>query len=178
MDSKNVAQRIFQVLQENRENLNETLTINGTYRDFTNKLKFLIADLGEKEFKCETASQSSSHSFSEGEWLFDLVWFRMSEEIGKFNCIKSIDLVLESEISAKNFKDFKVDFDKLLLVKKATKIMIFTKVDNSELLKEIINYGKNSVNSFTDFEKGDTIYLILFDEYYEGDFELIPLIKE
>jgi hypothetical protein len=40
MDSKNIAQRIFQVLQDNSEDLNETLTINGTYRDFTNKLKF------------------------------------------------------------------------------------------------------------------------------------------
>ena len=178
MDSENVAQRIFQVLQQNRQDLNETLTINGTYRDFTNRLKYLIAQLGENEFQCETASQSSSHRFSEGEWLFDLVWFKMSEEIGTHNYIKSIDLVLESEISAKKFKDFKVDFDKLFLVKKATRIMIFTKVNNSDLMSEIIDYGKNAVNSFTDFEKGDAIYLILFDEYYEGDFELIPLVKE
>lgn len=175
---RNIANRVFNTLQYHSEEINNLLKVNNSYVDFTNKIKFLLAELGEKEFGLETATQSSSQNFSEGEWFFDLVWFEMNEEINKIGCLKSINLVLECEISAKDFKGFKIDFDKLFFVKDAVKIMIFSKLKNSSLMKDIIDYGQKSINSFDNFKKGDGIYLILFDEYFEGNFNLIPLIKK
>lgn len=123
------------LIHERLTSKSEFLTNIGihNYKEFTNQLKIIIGDLGV-DLGYEVATNCNK-KYNEKEWLFDLVWYKMAVNKDE-NIVSSIDLVLESEISYKVFKDFKVDFDKLLFATKSTKIMIFTKT-NDELIKRI-----------------------------------------
>ncbi|CAM1346873.1 hypothetical protein [Tenacibaculum insulae] len=166
MERKGIASLIYERLQNKNDFLSEIGKHN--YKEFTNQLKIIIGDLGE-EMGYEVATNCKKE-YNEKEWLFDLVWYKMYENKNE-NIVSSIDLVLESEISYKTFGHFKIDFDKLLIATKSTKIMIFSKV-NETLIKRIKNYIETSLNISDDYTKGNQIHLILWDENDTGEFYL------
>lgn len=172
MDKREIANLIHEKLQHKNEFLSNIGKYN--YKEFTNQLKIIIGDLGE-ELGYEIATNCKKE-YNEKEWLFDLVWYKMAENENE-NIVSSVDLVLESEISYKNFGHFKVDFDKLLVATKSTKIMIFTKV-NDELILKIKNYIQCSLDSSNDYEIGNQIHLILWDENITGNFYLTSHSKK
>ena len=171
MDKREIASLIHEKLQHKNEFLSNIGKNN--YKEFTNQLKIIVGDLGE-ELGYEIATNCKKE-YNEKEWLFDLVWYKMAENENE-NIVSSVDLVLESEISCKTFKDFKIDFDKLLIATKSTKIMIFTKV-NESLIARIKNYVQLSLNISNDYTKGNEIHLILWDENDTGEFYLTTFTK-
>lgn len=171
MNSEKIANKIFDIIVKNEKELTKLGLVK--YNDFTNFLKIIIGDLGVS-LGYETATNCSKE-YNEKEWLYDLVWYKMNDGIEP-SVLKSVDLVLETEISGKKFSDFKIDFDKLLIATKSTKIMLFSKV-NKNLLSEIVNYVQNTLNMFDDLEKGEQIYLIFWDENDTGKFEMSIITK-
>ena len=171
MNSIKIADAVFNIIKKNEAELTK-IGIK-KYKDFTNFLKIIIGDLGET-LGYETATNCSK-KYNEKEWLYDLVWYKIDDEIKPF-VLKSIDLVFETEISGKRFSDFKVDFDKLLFATNSTKIMLFSKVSQN-ILSEIINYIQSTLSRFDDLEKGEEVYLILWDENDTGKFEMLKIKK-
>ncbi|MCL7755127.1 hypothetical protein [Polaribacter sp. Z022] len=166
---------IVNLIHEELQSKSKFLTDIGirNYKEFTNQLKIIIGDLGEK-MGYEVATNCDKE-YNEKEWLFDLVWYKMAVNENE-NIVSSIDLVLESEISYKTFGHFKIDFDKLLIATKSTKIMIFTKV-KEQLIERIKNYVQSSLNISNDYTKDNKIHLILWDENDTGEFYLTSFTK-
>jgi len=171
MNSEKIADIVFQQILKNEKSLTK-VGINN-YQIFTNNLKVILGELGES-LGYEIATNCSK-KYNEGEWLYDLVWYKMNHN---FNppIVKSIDLVFETEISGKQFKHFKVDFDKLLFATSSTKIMLFTKV-NKTLQDKILDYVYNTLNNSDDLSINNNIHLIFWDENDTGNFERIIIKK-
>ena len=172
MNSVKIANKVFNIIAKNEKELTK-LGLD-KYKDFTNFLKIIIGDLGVS-LGYETATNCSKE-YNEKEWLYDLVWYKMDDKIEP-SVLKSVDLVLETEISGKKFSDFKIDFDKLLIATNSTKIMLFSKVSKN-VLSEIINYVQNTLNRFDDLKKGEQVYLIFWDENNTGKFEMLKIEKQ
>lgn len=172
MDKLEIAISVFDCLKMHNENLTSIGIKN--YKEFTNQIKILLGNLGES--KGYEVATNCKKDFSEKEWLFDIVWYKMLNNQSE-NIISSIDLVLETEISYKFFGAFKTDFDKLLLAGNSTKIMIFTKI-KEKLLNKIEIYIQKSLDYSLDFSLGSQIHLILWDENDTGDFSLTSFSKK
>ena len=128
---------------------------------WTSILKKTLKTLGE-ELGCGVSASGSSGD--EGEWLYDLVWWEMAEN-GK--SIKSVPLVLESEISSMHWGAFKWDFEKLLVATSSTRVFITRdhKTSNqNEVLSKKKDFAKEAVQSFSAFNKGDAVHLIVWEE--------------
>lgn len=171
MDKLEIVNLIHEKLQSNNKFLSEIGIYN--YKKFTNQIKIIIGDLGE-ELGYNIATNCDKE-YDDKEWLFDLVWYKMTKNKNE-NIISSVDLVLESEISYKTFDHFKMDFDKLLIATKSTKIMIFSKV-NKVLIERIEHYIQSSLNKSNDYTQGNKIHLILWDENDTGEFFLTSFTK-
>jgi len=61
-----------------------------------------------------------SSSEHDAEWLFDLVAYTNNDE----GSLRTVELALESELSARKEHDLKVDFEKLLAANCERKVMI------------------------------------------------------
>jgi len=140
-----------------------------SYKIVTETLKTLFAKEGEKLGFCTAAHRNlnifQDFEYDEGEWMFDLVWYKMDENDNQI--MVDIPLVLESELSSKTLGGLKVDFDKLFVATSSTKIFVTT----SHFITEKRNYIEKAVKSFTGFNENEILYLIIWDEG-EGDFSL------
>jgi len=148
------------------------------YKDFTKKIKTIIGNLGEaKGFDVLCSGVDNIYGNDNKEFIYDLTWVDIEIKQDKFPIVKSVPLVLESEISGKKWGQFKEDFDKLLLAKSSYKLMIFTK-NNQKDFDLAIKYAGLAVESFSGFEANDFIDLIYFDESGEGDFKKETFTKK
>ncbi|WP_445720367.1 hypothetical protein [Flavobacterium sp.] len=147
-----------------------------SYKVVTETIKTLFAKQGEKLGYCTAAHRNLNifldFEYDEGEWLFDLVWYKMNKNDDQI--MTSIPLVLESELSDKTFGGLKVDFDKLLVATSSTKVFVTT-IHEIEIKKK---YIQKAINGFTEFRKGETLYLIIWDENFEGNFILEEFNRE
>ncbi len=73
MNSEIIAKRVFDTIFENEDRLTE-LGIK-SYKDFTNLLKKTIGDLGFNSGY--DVATNCDKEYNEGEWLYDLVWYKM-----------------------------------------------------------------------------------------------------
>ena len=140
-----------------------------SYKIVTETIKTLFAEKGESLGFCTAAHRnlniSLDYKYDEGEWMFDLVWYRMSEDDNQI--MTEIPLVLECELSNKTVGGLKVDLDKLLIASSSTKIFITT----HHFIEEKRNYINKALNNFLNFKEDETVYLIIWDES-EGYFSL------
>lgn len=169
-----IAQLITDKLNESRKDFAFQIT-DGKWGDWTHLLKVVIAKIAAEmpeSLKNEysnllTCAEGQSEYFDEGEWLYDLVWYEMDENVDVsdgMNVMKSIPLVLESEMSDKTWKGFKIDFDKLLVATASTRIFVTRIKDETNeqnRLSKKLDYAKKAVNSF---DYVDIVYIIVWNE--------------
>ena len=97
-------------------------------------------------------------TFDEGEWMFDFVWYKMSTIDDQI--MEEVPLVLECELSRKDYGGLKVDFDKLLVAGGSTKVFVTTQ----HFLDQKTAYIQNALNNFKGFGMHEVFYLIIWDE--------------
>lgn len=186
-----IAKLITERLNERRELFAFQITDNN-WGSWTFLLKETIAILGsempselkDKYTNINTCASGKSKYFAGGEWLFDLVWYEddyAAETGDDMNVMKSIPLVLESEMSKINWGGFKEDFDKLLLATASTRIFVTrikdeTKIGNS--LSKKLQYAKKAIQSF---DSVDSVFIIVWNENEmdsDEPFKLIEISKD
>jgi hypothetical protein len=85
---------------------------------WTQKIKEVIGDIGIHHDYVVCAS-GFPEKF-DGEWLFDLIWYKNNEN-GRLD---NVPLVMESEW-LKSYSDIRFDFEKLLVANSPIKVMVF-----------------------------------------------------
>ncbi len=122
-------------------------------RAWTQAVKSAFIGLGEKlEWK---VCASSTEAEVEPEWLFDLCWYKRSENEGL-----DIGLVLESEWSHHKH-DLIFDFEKLLCAKSPYKIFIFESYEN--VLLEKLEYLETAIKNCQLPSNGECYTLAAYD---------------
>ncbi len=108
-----------------------------------------------------------------GEWLWDLVWLNIDEDIQ----IHSVELVVESEWG--NEEDVFDDFQKLIVARAATRLMIF-EAKTVERRSALITRMKRQIALFRGSALGDRYLFVSYvrgsgpfsvDEYIHGAVE-------
>lgn len=105
--------------------------------NWTETIKIELAKLGEKK-GYETCTSTKGKEY-EKEWLYDLVWYKENEQ----RYLIEVPLVVESEWK-KDLKSIKFDFEKLLLAKSPTKLMICQANENDQ--KIFLDYFQEAIN--------------------------------
>ncbi len=146
------------------EKLNNKSELINSAKDYNIVTKIIKSEFAEKGN--ELGLCTAAHGYGEGEWLFDLVWYKMDEKDDQI--MTDIPLVLETELSKKDYGGLKEDFDKLLVATSSTKVFVTT-MEEIEIKKK---YIQKAINSFTKFRNEETLYLIIWDESDEGNFIL------
>lgn len=163
---------IYKVVQ--RLNSPENDFASTSYKIVSETIKTYFAQEGDSLGLCSAAHRNlntfQDYNFDEGEWLYDLVLFKMSNIDNQI--VEDIPLVLESELSDKSLGGLKIDFDKLMIATSSTKVFLTT----SHNLSEKSNYIQKSLNAFNNFRYSETLYLIVWDES-EGNFEVLEFYK-
>ncbi|MBP6302841.1 MAG: hypothetical protein KBB37_03145 [Bacteroidia bacterium] len=146
---------------------------------WTDKLYEIVGNLG---IRLNYSVANSKKGFEEGEWLFDMVWFRMgAKNDDGLYAMKAVELVLESEISNTDIGGFKTDFDKLLVATKPTKIFItrnISKPKPNETLDLKILYAKFAIDTL---EENTDVFIVVWEDFpvtNELDFKCYRVSKE
>ena len=109
---------------------------------WTRGIKNRICKIG-KERGYEVRASSSEEADS-GEWLYDVIWRKMSE-----NKVLDVGLVLESEWKRPLIDD---DFQKLLLAKAELRCMIFYAASKQSAKREV----EELINQVVEFSRSQT----------------------
>ena len=130
--------------------------------EWTIALKRRLGDLGK-----ENGWQVSTAGFQgefDGEWLFDLAWFRNTQVYPHH--ILELGLVLESEWLRDHY-EIKYDFEKLLVAKAPLKVMIFQDNGNEDdkTLPELWAMLEAGIRSFQTGSEGEKYILAAFREF-------------
>ncbi|UAM98135.1 hypothetical protein K8354_17950 [Polaribacter litorisediminis] len=172
---KEIIERILEKLNtlEKEDFYTEYESNNKKYNYITDFIKTLFGQEGEK-LGYESAAHENRFAYkdfeyNEREWMFDFVWYKMSDTNDQV--MLSVPLVLESELSNKSFGGLKVDFDKLLVASDSDKVFV-TSYDyrNEEELKKKEEYIQKAINNYNSFKADETLYLIIWDENDTGKF--------
>ena len=127
--------------------------------NYTETIKIALGDLGE-DFGYKVCTSTKDKIFN-GEWLYDLVWYKENEE----GFLLEVPLVVESEWD-KNLKALKFDFEKLLLAKSPLKLMICQANETDE--ERYVEYFQKAVNVCPFTTKEET-YIIAVLQLHNGD---------
>ena len=96
----------------------QTLTVNHESQN-SRWTEVILSSICHAKPKARTFCCCSSCKDAYGEWLFDLVWYTEDNQ----RRLRQLSLVLESEWSHYDF-EIKYDFEKLLIAKCPTKVML------------------------------------------------------
>ena len=149
----NTELKIYEIVKEITSN-----SFGESNTGITKKIKDKIGKLGYEK-KYEVAS-----SIHNGEWLYDLVWFKEENEI-----LIDVGLVLESELSDRSVKGLRFDFEKLLLANCEIKVFICMAENNynSQSVNNVKSILKESFDKFKSNEK-NRILLLIWDDFNTG----------
>ena len=140
-----------------------------TWGQLTNKIKWVLAELGENKMCC-TVQASGLGDDTITEWLFDLTWLKLDEN----KRLKSLKLAVESEWK-RELKDIQDDFEKLLVTNAEYRLMICApKTENIETIKE---YFEHAVKNYKLLSKGARFLIAIFDDCETGEIEFYSIIK-
>lgn len=120
-DVEKLLPKIRKGLEEAFEILQQKAKGNGDWtRGVLNAMKRLAEKLSDDLGKGIQVCPNKMSPMGAGEWLLDLIWYRMTDD-GEH--LREIVLAMESEWSHYTW-DVKYDFEKLLVVKSPIKILI------------------------------------------------------
>lgn len=123
-----------------------------TNKEWTNEVKRAVAEIGE----AEGCGIRGLKSYEVG-WLYDLCWYIS----GPDKLLRDVPLVMESE-RLPNISDIRYDFEKLLIVRSAYKVMVF-KAKCANVKKYFDEIGRG-IHSYKKSCAGETFILACFDE--------------
>ena len=106
-------------------------------------LRIAFAKLVKRGYEVRASSSEEAHS---GEWLYDVIWRKMSG-----NKFLDVGLVLESEWEPSGIEE---DFQKLLLARAELRCMIFYSASKQSAKREIEDLI-NQVGEFSGSQSGD-----------------------
>lgn len=151
MYMENIIKEIIIELNKKSENLkiSATETIKSEFLKKGNSLHYCTAAHSNKII--------NKDKYDEGEWLFDLVWYKMDENDDQV--MIEIPLVMESELSIIDYGGFKTDFDKLLVATSSTKVFVTT----NHFLNEKRKYIQKAIDNFLFFRNNEIFYLMILD---------------
>lgn len=148
-----------------------------SYNIVTETIKAIFAKYGADLGYCSAAHENKyikdgeyAIKYDEGEWLFDFVWYVMNTTDDQI--MESVPLVLECELSQKDYGGLKVDFDKLLVATSSTKVFVTTQHN----LEKKTTYIQKAINHFKGFGTNEVLYLIVWDENSD-EFTLNEFVK-
>ncbi|MDE0471559.1 MAG: hypothetical protein OXH57_06430 [Ekhidna sp.] len=127
-----------------------------------------------KEIKHRIGEVLKGHGFlvssseHDAEWLFDLVAYTNNDE----GYLRTVELALESELSARKERDLKVDFEKLLAANCEQKIMICFAEGNfnhPSSVNNIIDHFDRFIKSFRAHAPNSRYLILIWDDYTTGD---------
>ncbi|HRG18887.1 MAG TPA: hypothetical protein PLP39_07330 [Flavobacterium lutivivi] len=148
---ENIIIEIVRELNKQTDNLKKSVT---------ETIKSEFAKMGSNQGYCIAAHNNkilNKNSYDEGEWLFDLVWYKMDENDNQI--MTKIPLVLESELSIVDYGGFKTDFDKLLVASSSIKVFVTT----NHYIEEKKNYIQKAIDKFLFFKKDEQLFLLILD---------------
>lgn len=148
---------IEKAVQTRLNNVATELTNSGKSNTvWTERIKKELAILAESY----GYSQSSNYPpENKPEWLFDISWYKLDSTSRN---LLEFPLALESEWSW-HFKDIQYDFQKLLVAKADTRVMIFQGDDKT--VPEILEKLKDDIKAFRHTSPGDRY---MFAPYVNG----------
>jgi hypothetical protein len=159
---------------------NDILNALNTHSEFidnkTDKLKSVLADLGENSYDCAVMAAGNGGRHQQ-EWLFDMIWYKpyKTPEM-KYENPAEFVLALESELSKFNLQGFREDFDRLLISNAPNRVMIFS--DRPGLSEEVLQYAQQAIANCRNLKAGETIAVILFDDINTGIYRMQVFTKE
>jgi hypothetical protein len=148
------AVEIAEAIRQRFANLSNEFIDAKSDRERTGVVKKTIGNLGlELGWMPGTAGhQSFFGNEGEGEWLYDLIWYRNTPE----RHLSEVYLVLESEWKSK-LEPIRVDFEKLLLAKAWLKVLVFQ--SNGINILKWIDFLEKGIHVFQKRSAGE-IYVI------------------
>ncbi len=127
----------------------------------TQKIEEKFRDLGD-----QLGFESCPSSYS-NRWLFDLCWYKNNSE----DCLEEVSLVLECELSDRNIRGLKYDFEKILQSNSEHKVFIcmtlpknYDNIEQASLELIEVVYQK-CLNSYKRLEKGTRVLLLFINDY-------------
>ena len=154
--------RFWKTLENIRDEYNSLTKENQKQKWITKRIQELFGEIGfENDF--DVAS-----SFHGSGWLYDLVWFVNDQD----GFLETVPLVLESEMSDRNYNNLKYDFEKLLLANSNLKIMICFGPGNQnypENINELIKSFEKSVNTYKHLTLPLRILIYIWDDFHSGE---------
>lgn len=132
-----------EVIKQTLEEFNAcAIDVHGIEKDepWTRGIKNLICKIGkERGYEVRASSSEEAHST---EWLYDVIWRKMSG-----NKVANVGLVLECEWERSGIEE---DFQKLLLAKAELRCMIFyteskhnAKREIEELIHQVVEFSRS-----------------------------------
>ena len=137
----------------------------------TTEIKRRVANIGfENKFEARS-------SFNDGEWLYDLVWYKNNSD----NFLEKVDLVLESELSDRTYAGLQLDFEKLLISNAPYKVMICMAEGNYDYpqnINRVIDLFEKAVVACRNLQSGARVLVLIWEDYMEGAVHPHLIIKE
>jgi len=158
----NIEKKLIEVLEQtSKEGLEKKISGDG---EWTYRMKELFGNLGEAEGF--TICTSGFKDVFNGEWLFDLVWYK-EELVEGYKMLADVPLIVESEWK-REFKYIKYDFEKLLVSNAERRLFICqSKPDKIDWLME---YFTKAIDTYRLGKKGDRFMIAILEDYYSGEF--------
>lgn len=137
----------------------------------TSKIKQYIGKVGEEN---NWDICSTEH---DGEWLYDLVWYRNDSN----NCMEKVGLVLESELSDRKPQGLKYDFEKILAANSDFRAFICFVEPNFDYPNNVnrqLEMFEKSVAAYKNLPKGARILVLIWEDFTHGHIYPHLIIKE
>lgn len=158
-DVEKLLPKIREGLEEAFEMLQEKANGNGDWtRGVLNAMNRLPEKLPDDLRKGIQVCPNKMSPKGAGEWLLDLIWYRMTDDDKN---LREIVLAMESEWSHYTW-DVKYDFEKLLVVRASIKILIAENYHG-----DVLSMVEGELKSYADSTIGET-YLVAL--YKDGEF--------
>ena len=150
--------KIRKGLEEAFEILQEKANGNGDWtRGVLNAMNRLAEKLSAELGKGIQVCPNKMSPKGAGEWLLDLIWYRMTDDDGDEH-LREIVLAMESDWSHYTW-DVKYDFEKLLVVRSPIKILIAENYHG-----DVLSMVEDELKSYADSTIGETYLIALYED--------------
>ena len=166
---------VAQLIEEGLNKIPAHLGSNQQTSRWTKEIKETLATVGKKVAKESKIEVITLYSDNQNrEWLYDVVW--KCSRINSYSYC--IGLVAEAELHTKedNLTD---DFIKILSSNAILKVFITWVFEKQkEKTNEIISLFQNLLNNYELLNKGEKVYLYIYEDWGEGKFRLECIEKK
>lgn len=162
----------FNSIEKQIKEVLEDYSSNGIANDYgnnthwTTEIKKVVGKVGIDN-KCEVCAHNLGSEFPH-EWLYDLVWYKMSEP-EKNGIMTNLELAMECEWSPLQW-EIQKDFEKLLQTNAAHRLMVCNVKKNDK--QEVWDYFNKAITNYKNGHSGDRFMIAMMDADYKFEFKL------